>query len=67
LCAAKLALIVHDFKADFGRADLGSELDVVATYPINKTVSVQLKYASYDADTHASDTEKFWMTVNAKF
>ena len=67
LGAAKLALIVHDFKADFGRADLGSELDVVATYPINKTVSVQLKYASYDADTHASDTEKFWMTVNAKF
>ena len=67
MISAGFSLIVHDFKADFGRADLGSELDVVATYPINKTVSVQLKYASYDADTHASNTDKFWMTVNAKF
>ena len=45
---AKVALFYHDFSADFGGADLGSEIDVVATYPIKKGVSVQLKYASYD-------------------
>lgn len=64
---AKVAVIYHDYNADFGGADLGSELDIVATYPIKKGLSVQLKYASYDADTHASDTDKLWFTINAKY
>ena len=64
---AKVALFYHDFSADYGGADLGSEFDVVATYPIKKGLSVQLKYASYDADSHASDTEKLWFTISAKY
>ena len=64
---AKVALFYHDFSADFGGADLGSEIDVVATYPIKKGVSVQLKYASYDSDGHASDTDKLWFTISAKY
>jgi hypothetical protein len=63
----KVAVVYHDYSADFGSADLGSELDVVATYPIKKGLSVQLKYASYDADTHASDTDKLWFTISAKY
>ena len=62
-----MALFYHDFSADYGGADLGSEFDVVATYPIKKGLSVQLKYASYDADSHASDTEKLWFTISAKY
>ena len=50
-----------------GGADLGSEFDIVATYPIRKGLSAQLKYASYDADNHASDTNKLWFTINAKY
>ena len=64
---AKVAFFYHDFSADFGGADLGSEIDVVATYPINKGLSVQLKYASYDSDGHASDTDKLWFTISAKY
>lgn len=64
---ANVAVVYHDYSADFGSADLGSELDVVATYPIKKGLSVQLKYASYDADTHASDTDKLWFTISAKY
>lgn len=64
---AKVVLFYHDFSADFGGADLGSEIDVVATYPIKKGLSVQLKYASYDADGHASDTDKLWFTISAKY
>ncbi len=63
----KVALFYHDFSADYGGADLGSEFDVVATYPIRKGLSVQLKYASYDADSHASDTDKLWFTISAKY
>ena len=62
-----MALFYHDYSADFGGADLGSEVDVVATYPVSKSLSVQLKYASYDADTHASDTDKLWFTISAKY
>ena len=64
---AKVALFYHDYSADFGGADLGSEVDVVAAYPVSKTLSVQLKYASYDADAHASDTDKLWFTISAKY
>lgn len=64
---AKVALFYHDYSADFGGADLGSEVDVVATYPVSKSLSVQLKYASYDADAHASDTDKLWFTISAKY
>lgn len=63
----KVAIFYHDFSADVGAADLGSEFDVVATYPMGKGLTAQLKYASYDADNHASDTDKLWFTLNAKF
>ena len=64
---AKVAFFYHDFSADFGGADLGTEFDIVATYPIKKGLSDQLKYADYNADSHASDTEKVWFTINAKY
>ena len=67
LGSAKVAVVYHDYSTDFGGADLGTELDVVATYPIKKGLSVQLKYASYDAESHASDTDKLWFTISAKY
>lgn len=67
LGATKVAVFYHDFTADFGGADLGSELDIVATYPIKKNMSVQLKYASYNSDSHATDTNKMWFTISAKY
>lgn len=63
----KLALTYHDFQAEEGGADYGSEVDIVATYPINKHLSAQLKYASYNADTYSVDTDKIWFTVNLTF
>lgn len=63
----KLALIYHDFAADEGSADYGSEVNFVATYPINKQLSTQFKYASYNADTFSVDTDKAWFSINLKF
>ena len=62
-----VVVFYHEFSADEGGADLGSEVDIVGTYKINKNLSAQLKYASYSADTHATDTDKVWLTLNMKF
>lgn len=64
---AKLAMFYHDFSADEGSADYGTEFDAVATYPVNKNVSLQLKYAKYDAEDLATDTDKLWFTINMEF
>jgi len=64
----KLAATWHDFQAEDGNADFGSELDLVATWPINKMLSLQLKYADFDTDddTRYTDAQKAWMTVHFK-
>ncbi|WP_116364564.1 alginate export family protein [Parahaliea mediterranea] len=62
----KLAGTWHDFKAEDSSADFGSELDLVATWPINTALSLQLKYANFSSDASAryADTEKAWLMVN---
>lgn len=67
LMGAKLALIYHDFKADVGGADYGSEIDVLVAKKLSKTYSVGIKYGSYDADTRGVDTDKLWIWGEAKF
>lgn len=63
----KWKAIYHDFGAEDGSRDLGSELDLSVAKKINKNVSLLLKAALYDADTHASDTNKVWFMVSANF
>jgi hypothetical protein len=64
----KLGATWHDFQAEDSSADFGSEIDLVATWPVNKMLSLQLKYADFDSDddTRYQDTKKAWMTVNLK-
>lgn len=62
-----LAAVYHDFQAEDSGEDFGTELDLVATWPINKQWSVQLKYADFDADSDSyTDTEKAWFTLHFK-
>lgn len=67
LGGVKLAFIYHDFSANEGSADYGSEYDLVAGYAFNTTYSVELKYAHYDADNFGVDTDKMWLTLEAKY
>lgn len=60
----KLAATFHDYTSNEGSTDLGSEINLVATYPLHKTTSIQLKFADYSADNHATDTTKLWATLN---
>ena len=62
----KLVGIYHDFSADSGSANYGTELDLLAVKKLNKTYSLLAKYASYSADTFSVDTDKFWLQLNMK-
>lgn len=64
---ADLAVIYHDFNANEGGSDLGSEVDFSVNYPFTEGMYLELRYAAYEADTFAADTNKFWLTLNAKF
>jgi len=63
----KLAATYHDLSSDVGSKDWGSEIDLVASYKVNKNYGVLAKFASYSADDHATDTSKLWLQLVAKF
>ena len=69
----KLGAFYHDFSAESSRrtddyeSDYGTEWDLVATWPINKQLTTQLKYANFSSDAdNLSDTEKLWVTLQLK-
>ena len=64
----KLAAIYHDFSAEDSSEDFGTELDLVATWPIDKRFSLQAKFASFSTDNEDryDDTDKFWITAQLK-
>lgn len=68
-----LDAIYHDFNAEEGASNYGYEWDfqVSKTFKtegfVTKDVTVTAKYADYNADTFATDTEKFWLMAGVKF
>lgn len=59
----KLIAMYHDFSSYDGGASLGTELDLVAVKKINKSTKAIFKYASYDADSFSTDTQKIWLQL----
>ena len=64
---ANLALIYHRFEPEAGGPAYGSEWDLIVKKSFAKRYSLILKYANYDARSHASDTEKLWVMLSANF
>lgn len=64
----KMAVVYHDFQAEDSSADFGTEVDVVATWSVNKQFTVQAKYAAFDTDDSSryTDTDKAWLTLQLK-
>lgn len=56
----------HKFESDFGGLDYGQEWDATLGFAIGK-VGILAKYANYDADGFAVDTEKFWLQASISF
>jgi hypothetical protein len=60
----------HDYVADINDTDLGSEINALASYQINKNYSVLFKYASYSAGSSRyslTDTDKIWVQFSANY
>ncbi len=62
----KLLGVYHDFSADEGGDDYGTELDLRITWKFREIYTLGGKYASYDADTLSTDTEKLWVWLQIK-
>jgi len=62
-----LAGVYHDFSAEAGNADWGTEINVSAGRSLGDRYSVLLKGAFYSADQWATDTDKFWVMLTGRY
>jgi Alginate export len=62
-----LKAVYHDFTSDVGGLDYGSEWDFLVTKKLRKNVTGLIKAAFYRTDGFATDTDKIWVMVTAKF
>ncbi len=63
----KWQAVYHDFQAEDGNTDYGTEFDAVVSKGLNKYLTAMVKAAFYNADQYATDTTKFWFMLSAKF
>jgi hypothetical protein len=59
--------VYHDFSAESGSADWGTELDLSVGRKISDRYGLLFKAAFYDADQHATDTNKFWIMFTGNY
>lgn len=59
-----LAATYHHFTTGSGSTDYGSEIDLVASYQIGPRFTALAKYASYDSDGYAVDTDRLSFELN---
>jgi hypothetical protein len=68
LAGWNLQAVYHDFSAQSGNADWGTEFDFSAVRSLGDRYSVMLKGACFDADSSAFvDASKFWLMFTADF
>ena len=59
--------VYHDFSAESGSADWGTELDLSVGRSIGDNYGLLFKAALYDADQHATDTTKLWIMFTGNY
>lgn len=59
--------VYHDFSAETGSGDWGSEIDISAGRSLGNGYGVLLKGAFYSADQWATDTNKFWVMLTGSY
>ncbi|WP_312518742.1 alginate export family protein [Stutzerimonas nitrititolerans] len=59
----------HDFRAERGSEQYGTEIDVGYSRPVPllKGLVATVKYAAYDADDNGVDTDKFWAQLQYSY
>ena len=63
LSTISLQAAYHRFESDRVVRHYGNEIDLLASAKVRKA-TLSLRYAEYDADNFASDTQKFWLQVD---
>ena len=57
-------ILYHDFDAESGPLDFGSEIDASVSVPLAEYLNILLKAARFDADAPGfSDTGKYWLMM----
>jgi hypothetical protein len=65
--AFKSQVVYHDFTADSGGADYGTELDVGISWKASWDQTIAAMAALYEADDFSDDTKKFWVYTTYAF
>ncbi|WP_411341392.1 hypothetical protein V6U71_06025 [Sphingopyxis sp. J-6] len=63
LKAVMLQAVYHDYRSDRASRAYGDEIDLLASAKLGK-FTASARYAHYDADTFATDTDKFWLQLD---
>ena len=63
LTGVTLQAVYHDYRSDRATRSYGDEIDLLASAKLGK-VTASARYAHYDADTFATDTDKFWLQLD---
>ena len=65
----KLAAVFHDFAAETGSGDYGTEIDLAAARKLSDRYGLLLKGAFFSADNASAytDTDKFWVMLTANY
>ncbi|HEV2599825.1 hypothetical protein [Sphingopyxis sp.] len=63
LRAVTLQAVYHDYRSDRASRSYGDEIDLLASAKLGK-FTASARYAHYDADTFATDTDKFWLQLD---
>lgn len=59
--------VYHDFTAEAGSGDWGTEIDFSAGRKLTDRYGLLLKAAFYNADQWATDTNKFWVMLTGSY
>ena len=63
LKAVTLQAVYHDYRSDRASRSYGDEINLLASAKLGK-LSAAARYAHYNADTFATDTDKFWLQLD---
>lgn len=58
-----LQAVYHDYRSDRASRSYGDEINLLASAKLGK-LSAAARYAHYNADTFATDTDKFWLQLD---
>lgn len=67
LLGGSMTMMYHNFGAETGGGDYGSEINVSFSRKLGERYGFLAKAAAYDADEFATDTTKLWLMFTASF